>query len=673
MSFKKYFDMGLSVMPVRGKMPLLAWKKWQTLRATPEQVEAWEAGPHNVGIITGHVSGILVVDVDGETDLEFPETWTVKTAKGYHYYFNLPEGMDLRNRARAFPNVDIRAEGGYVVAPPSVHASGHIYAWTRPPEETTLADIPEWLFLPVSAPPVRAPVQRVSVEPESSAYVQAAIDGELSALSMAVEGTRNDQLNKSAFALAGLLPAGKVCDLLRPVALSIGLGAIETDKTLQSAIRSAAPRDIPDVEYPPQSGQDCPLVRAILERNGRKVEHSEIAPDLIDEAPGLVGHLVKWILETSLYPQPILALAASLPAIGVVMAHKVATETNLRTNFYTLGIAESGAGKEHARRCISRLFAQTNLADASLGDPASAVAVINAIKRAGGRGLMMIDEFGRFLESMKGRNAASHVKMITTNFMYLYNAAGDTFTGQEYANNDMAGGRSDIVNPCLGVYATSVPSRFYGALSAEDAFDGFLSRWLVFETTRFDLDPVMGRSIGEAPAILTDEIMWWNQQSTRTLTGYDPRVIPFKNPALYYAYIRDCRAKMRDAKTPVEKAFWNRGAEHAAKLALVAHVGENIDDATLDWAITLTNAQTQAMINNIMSNLAENSYEADLKRVLRAIEPGGMSKNEITRKTQWLDRRRRQDILDNLIESGMIHAERVEGEGRASTVYSPAS
>lgn len=670
MSFKKYYDMGLSVMPVRGKMPLLAWKKWQSVRATPEQVEAWDAGPHNVGIITGHISGILVVDVDGETDLEFPETWTVRTSKGFHYYFNLPEGMDLRNRARAFPNVDIRAEGGYVVAPPSVHESGHVYTWLKSPDETTLADIPEWLFLPVTAPPDRVCAQRALIEPENSAYVQAAIDGELSALSSAVEGTRNDQLNRSAFALAGLLPAGKVIDLLRPVALSIGLGAMETDKTLKSAIRSATPRDVPAVETP-SPGQDCPLVTAILQRNGRKVEHTEIAPSLIDEAPGLVGHLVKWILETSLYPQPVLALAAAIPAIGVVMAHKVATETNLRTNFYTLGIAESGAGKEHARRCISRLFAQTNLTGAGLGDPASAVAVINAIKRADGRGLMMIDEFGRFLESMKGRNAASHVKMMTTNMMYLYNAAGDTFTGQEYANNDMAGGRSDIVNPCLGIYATSVPGRFYGSLSAEDAFDGFLSRWLVFETTRFDLDPVMGRSIGEVPAIIGDEVVWWQQQNTKTLTGYDPRVVPFKSPALYHAYIRDCRAKMLAAKTPVEKAFWNRGAEHAAKLALVAHVGGNIDDVTLDWAIALTNAQTQAIINNIGVNLAENGYEADLKRVLRLITPG-TGKNEITRKTQWLDRRRRQDILDNLIESGMIKAERIEGDGRASTVYSPA-
>lgn len=673
MRFKKYYDMGLSVMPVRGKMPLLSWKKWQEVRATPEQIAAWDAGPHNVGIITGRLSGIMVIDVDGKTDMEFPETWTVKTSKGYHYYFNLPDGADLRNRTRAFPNIDIRAEGGYVVAPPSVHESGHVYEWIRSPEDTDLADIPDFIFKDREPAQTHRPVQQTArVSDGSNPYIEAAINGEISALSGAVEGTRNDQLNRSAFALAGLLPPGKVYELLRPVALTIGLTASETDKTIASAIKSALPREIPQPETPYQDDTDCPLVRAILERDGRKVERSEISPDLVYNAPGLVGQLARWIIDTSLYPQPILALAAAIPAIGIVMGHRVATETNLRTNFFTLGIAESGAGKEHARRCVSRLFTATNMKDFVLGDPASAVAVINAVKRSDGRGLMMIDEFGRFLDSMKGRNAASHVKMITTNMMYMFNAAGDTFIGQEYANNDMAGGRSDIVNPCLGVYATSVPSRFYGALSNEDAFDGFLSRWLVFETSRFDIDPVIGRTIGDVPPLLADEIVWWGQQDTRSMTGYDPRVVPLKTPSLYYAYIRDCRRRMAEGKNPVEKAFWNRAAEHAAKLALVAHTGADIDDATFDWAVSLAGAQTQAMIDNIEANLSENGYEADLKRVLKVIEHE-TPKSDITRKTQWLDRRRRQDILDNLVESGKVIVERRTTDGRTVSLYSPAS
>jgi predicted ArsR family transcriptional regulator len=142
-----------------------------------------------------------------------------------------------------------------------------------------------------------------------------------------------------------------------------------------------------------------------------------------------------------------------------------------------------------------------------------------------------------------------------------------------------------------------------------------------------------------------------------------------KTPSLYYAYIRDCRKKMAQGKSPVEKAFWNRAAEHAAKLALVAHTGTDIDDTTFDWAVALSGAQTQAMIDNIEANISENGYEADLKRVLKVIGEGNVTKNEITRKTQWLDRRRRQDILDNLVESGMIAKELDDTKGRPLTRY----
>lgn len=672
MKFSNYFDLGFSVIPLRGKMPLVEWKKYQTTRATPEQIAQWDKTNHNVGIITGHISGVFVVDVDGEYPKDWPampDTWRVKTSKGYHYYFNMPTGVDLGNRARLAPNTDVRGEGGYVVAPPSRHPdTGHIYTWENPPSGH-LADIPDWLMALLEKPKPEI-VHYRPMEPNEP-YIQAAIDGEASALQNAIEGTRNDQLNRSAFSLGQILPHDKVRDILKPIALSIGLNAIEIDKTLNSALRSALPRQVPERVIE----EDCPLVKTIIKNHGKKqVVHSEVAPDLISNAPGMLGSLMDWMLETSLYPQPILALAAAIPCIGNVMAHRVRTETNLRTNFYTLGIAESGAGKEHARRCIARLYEHTNMTDTVLGDPASAVAVINAVKRGQGRGLMMIDEFGRFLDSLKG--TATHTKMITTNMMYLYNAAGDLFTGQEYANNDLAGGRSDIDQPCLSIYATTVPSRFYSSLTSEETFDGFLSRWLVFETKRFDIEPRLERGKVLPPDSLTDELRWWQQQPTRSgnmAIAIEPRVVPLRDSAPYYAYIRDCRSKMATEKSAVAKAFWNRAAEHAAKLALVAHTGTDVDPETLDWAIKLTNSLTQAMIDNVGENMSDNRYEADLKRVLSILrsQDEDMNKSQLFRHTRWLDRRRRSDIIDSLIEAGHIEVVQVrqDEKQRPLTVY----
>jgi Bifunctional DNA primase/polymerase, N-terminal/Protein of unknown function (DUF3987) len=123
-----------------GKHPIGKWKEAQTERATPEQLEeAFHRNPHaNVGIVTGPISGLAVIDVDGSDGLgslakimsDPPSLPTVKTGKGYHYYGRHP-GNALKNFAGVYPGLDGRADGGYVAAPPSRHASGRDYEWTR--------------------------------------------------------------------------------------------------------------------------------------------------------------------------------------------------------------------------------------------------------------------------------------------------------------------------------------------------------------------------------------------------------------------------------------------------------------------------------------------------------------------------------------------------------------
>lgn len=121
-------------------------------------IERWwtEADIANVGIATGN--GLLVLDIDAKhsgleslAQLEgehgsLPATPTVSTGGGgRHYYFQLPNGMTVGNRAGLADGIDIRGDNGYVVAPPSLHASGSRYQWTIPPD-VPLAEPPPWLL-----------------------------------------------------------------------------------------------------------------------------------------------------------------------------------------------------------------------------------------------------------------------------------------------------------------------------------------------------------------------------------------------------------------------------------------------------------------------------------------------------------------------------------------------
>ena len=118
----EYLQKGWSVIPVgKDKIPLIEWKEFQTRLVATEEVQAWwKQWPEaNVGIVTGKISGITVVDVEkGGSTEGLPATYIVKTGNGgWHFYC---KEAGIRNGARVRELTDIRGEGGYVVAPPSV-------------------------------------------------------------------------------------------------------------------------------------------------------------------------------------------------------------------------------------------------------------------------------------------------------------------------------------------------------------------------------------------------------------------------------------------------------------------------------------------------------------------------------------------------------------------------
>jgi Bifunctional DNA primase/polymerase, N-terminal/AAA domain len=128
-------------------------------------VERWSSifGIHNIGIRTGADSGLVVLDVDGPEGLKqlraqgpIPRTPTVRTGRGEghgHLYFKHP-GFRVKPVAGILPGLDIRGNDSYVVAPPSVHASGTAYTWAPglSPDEVELADLPAWVIERLTEP-----------------------------------------------------------------------------------------------------------------------------------------------------------------------------------------------------------------------------------------------------------------------------------------------------------------------------------------------------------------------------------------------------------------------------------------------------------------------------------------------------------------------------------------
>ena len=120
---------GKTDCPAAGKHPINSWKRAQSQRASAKQLEAaFSSQPNaNLGIVTGAISGIVVIDIDGPDGFDSfchvmtgdpPLVPTVKTGNGHHLYGRHPGGT-LKNFVKHHPGLDGRADGGYVVAPPS--------------------------------------------------------------------------------------------------------------------------------------------------------------------------------------------------------------------------------------------------------------------------------------------------------------------------------------------------------------------------------------------------------------------------------------------------------------------------------------------------------------------------------------------------------------------------
>lgn len=213
---REYIRMGYSVIPLRpgGKEPLVKWQEYTSRKATDAELLEWfESGENNLGIVTGTASGFVVVDADGEEGLESARNMDLRsttvslTGKGQQFFYQCPTGGALKNAVRLLPGIDIRSDGGYVCAPPSIHPNGKRYTWLLGPS----SQLPEF-------PTALANTARSSETSPASVNVNWVSE----ALSKLSEGNRNDTfarvvgklhhsgLDKTAI-WALLLPHARAC------------------------------------------------------------------------------------------------------------------------------------------------------------------------------------------------------------------------------------------------------------------------------------------------------------------------------------------------------------------------------------------------------------------------------------------------------------------------------
>ena len=259
---------GLSIIPLhpKSKVPAVDWKAYQTKQPLRGDVEWWfgRGAEQNVAIVTGAVSGVVVVDVDYPDAVhclgDLPRTPTVKTSRGHHYYFAHP-GRQVGNFK--LPCGETRGDGGYVVAPPSLHESGTRYEWIIGLDEPLAA-------LPDSVLKYEKRLSVANDNGQTTNYGRAWFN-DVETLSKVASGRRNILLNEVACKAGSLIASGHLEEREARAAMGAacqqnGLTADDGHRSVIATINSGLKKGHQNPRYPLD-----PLTTEAVHRGGKLV------------------------------------------------------------------------------------------------------------------------------------------------------------------------------------------------------------------------------------------------------------------------------------------------------------------------------------------------------------------------------------------------------------------
>jgi hypothetical protein len=421
-----------------------------------------------------------------------------------------------------------------------------------------------------------------------------------------------------------------------------------------------------------------------------KMPQPTLMPSGWNQVGGVLADMMQLMELSAKRSQPVLALGASLAAVGALMGRKYRTASNIRSNLYVVGVAESGAGKNNSRLVINELLHRAGLLQYLGGNKiASGSGLLTALSRHPSP-LFQLDEFGMFLSAAVDRKRSPrYVCEILDLLTELYTASGTTYFGIEYAQSQADVARRPIHQPCVCVYGTTTPLHFWQALQATNVADGSLARFLILQTEE-DF-PESNKDFGaiDPPQELIDRLLLIHHGGGRltgnlaNVSGVDevvpmPRTVPMNEQAraVFRALDSDLLNDLRAAHGSGFASILARIEENATKLALIRAVSRDAVDPEIEqndaeWGILIARHCANQTIREASLRVSENLIESHHKRALQILQesgPGGMPKHEFTRRTQFMDARQRDSVLRTLQEGRLIDVTIHQGLGRPKQV-----
>lgn len=429
-------------------------------------------------------------------------------------------------------------------------------------------------------------------------YVVIEFDNLLLKLQSAVAGNRNDTLNKVAYLAYGFVKAGRldedqVTSKLEDAASRIGLEPSEITATLRSA-RKAAPvvNDLP----------------SLPEFNEKPVTE-EKAISSLEYPPGLVGEIAKYIFQSSRMPIKAFAIAGALIVVSYLNNNKAyvgGSDTAL--NLFICLVGDTGRGKEDPRKAIKRLIVSVKnvLRGESIHESIASGAALLRSLEGNPSTLILIDEFGIYLQTALSDRGSIHQKDLIKDLMTLYGLGRSFFSGKGYADTKQNIGQID--NPYINLIGTTTSLELLDGITPRMIDNGFLNRIIFVQA---DKENPINR---KPDTRISDEL----KQQMAAIRAIDTSVIDYEEGAhdLLIQFAEQLNEKDQFAN------LWSRAEEQTIRVAGLLAIGDGgvIKREHVTWAWSYVNGSIKAFAQKLDKDLAENPFQKQAAKALDFIK-----------------------------------------------------
>ena len=648
----------------------------------PEKIKYWWGmwPQANIGVRTGSESGIIVMDIDDETlakeaigDKEIPETLIQETGSGgRHLVFSHP-GKPVKSGTKIIAGVDSRADGGYIVVPPSLHKSGRNYEWLNAFKP---AEAPKWWVDLIDK--ASSPIHTARTDnPDGSAIFEGSRNQSLTS----VGGT----LRRSGFGYDEILSA-----LIKRNAIACRPPLDE--KEVEIIARSVSGYAIKTPEEEAAEKEGGLIASRIWEAEQKKRAEIIIASKVTAAGPmpegiipndGLLREVYEYVMSVSRKEQPLAAIGSAISIVSTLMNRKFSSYTNLRANVFIATLIPSGQGKDVIMGVIPDLLIRSGAEKFVGGEPVSGSAIISALSEVPVR-CYALDEYGRYLSSLNNRNSNPAKIEIGDVLTKIWSCSNKPYTGKERADRKV-NKQLIIKNPFVVVNGVTVPERFWSAITSLDASDGFLGRYIVFNSP--DYAKTLFPEHGAPPTSLIDKLKSLYEffpQSGNLASVYSPEIeidpvviIPDPEARKMWEDLSEKYSLIAFDKKQFA-SIYNRVAENAMKLSMIYAVALDFKRPkmtleSITWGASLAIWSAETVVEQIQRCVADNENEKLFKEIIALIQdagPGGVPPSVlIQRKGLGKGGFAWKDIMSQIEASGSVflQTKKPEGGGRPST------